>query len=108
MRVISSFNIRKEEKQTAIPSSNSSAHSERFALHRAAESLRSRVGRSKEYEVVSDKEKEQTKGPSFESWMWSSEFEETLKLEKTLIKKYKNIALEDAIPGKVVSNEQGE
>jgi uncharacterized protein len=98
--------FKKEQKQSV--QTNSTACSERFAIHRAAESLRSRVGRSKEYEVVSDKEKEQSKDPSFESWMWSSEFEEALKLEKTLIKKYENIALEDAIPGKVLSNEQGE
>jgi uncharacterized protein len=87
---------------------NSTAHSERFALQRAADSLRNRVTRSIEYEVVSEKEKAQSKGPSFDSWMWSSEFEEALKLEKTLIKKYKGITLECAIPGKVVSNDQGE
>jgi uncharacterized protein YprB with RNaseH-like and TPR domain len=102
------LSFRKEENQTAIPSSNSSAHSERFALNRAAESLRNRIGRSREFEVVSDKEKELSKRPSFESWMWGSEFEEALKLEKLLMKKYKGIDLEDAIPGKVVSNEQGE
>ena len=97
---------RKNRNNTA--QTNSTVPSERFALQRAADSLRNKIGRSREYEVVSDAEKEQSKGPSFESWMWSSEFEEALKLKKTLIKKYKNIALEDAIPGEVVSNEQGE
>ncbi len=99
--------FRKDEKQTAVQPYSSAPH-ERFALHRAAESLRSRIGRSREYEIVSDTEKAQSKGPSFESWMWNSEFEESLKLEKKLVKKYRDIDLEDAIPGKVVSNEQGE
>ncbi len=81
---------------------------ERFALQRAAESLRSRVGRSRDYEVVPDAEKEQSKGPSFESWMWNSEFDEALKLKRVVMKKYKGKDLEDVIPGKVVSNEQGE
>ena len=81
---------------------------ERSALHRAAESLSERVGDSKEYEVVSETAKEEPKRPSFESWMWGSEFEEALKLKRDLMKKYKDKDLEDAIPGKVVSNEQGE
>src|SRR4030067_2239299 len=70
----------KEEQKQPVQI-NSTAHSERFALQRAADSLRNKVGRSIEYEVVSDKEKEQSRGPSVESWMWSSEFEEALKLK---------------------------
>jgi uncharacterized protein YprB with RNaseH-like and TPR domain len=66
------------------------------------------VGQSKEYEVISGTEEEKPASPSFGGWMWNFEFEEALKLEKTLIKKYKDKDLEDAIPGKVVSNEQGE
>ena len=57
---------------------------------------------------MSDTEKEQSKGPSFESWMWNSEFDEALKLKRVVMKKYKGKDLEDVIPGKVVSNEQGE
>jgi uncharacterized protein YprB with RNaseH-like and TPR domain len=81
---------------------------EKLALFRAAESLRQRIGRSKEYEVVSETEKEQPKTPSFESWIWSSEYDDALKLEKKLIKQYRGKKLEDALSGKVVSNEQGE
>ena len=80
---------------------------EKFELNRAAESLRQRINHSKEFEVVSETEKEQTKR-SFESWIWSSEYDEALKLEKQLIKQYKDKELEDALSGKVVSNEQGE
>ena len=81
---------------------------EKSALSRAAESLRQRICQSKEYEVVSEKEKEEPKKPSFESWIWSSEYDEALKFEKTLTEQYKGKNLEDAISGKVVSNEQGE
>jgi len=80
---------------------------EKFSLNRAAESLRQRINHSKEFEVVSETEKEQPK-LSFESWIWSSEYDEALKLEKQLIKQYKDKDLEDALSGKVVSNEQGE
>ncbi len=81
---------------------------ERSALSRAAESLRQRVGESKEYTVVPETAKEEPKKPAFESWMWSSEYDEALKFEKTLIEQYKGKSLEDAIPGKIVSNQQGE
>ena len=88
-------------KQTILPK-------EKVALTRAAESLRQRINSSKEYEVVSETEKEQPKGPSFESWIWSSEYDEALKLEKQLIEQYNDKELEQALSGKVVSNEQGE
>jgi uncharacterized protein YprB with RNaseH-like and TPR domain len=58
--------------------------------------------------VVSESEKEEPKKPSFESWIWSSEYDEALKFEKTLTKQYQGRSLEDAISGKVVSNEQGD
>ena len=100
------LSFKKEEYLEPKPKSNS--FNEKFALNRVAESLSQRIGRSKEFEVVSDTEKEPPKAPSFESWIWSSEFDEALKLEKEFTKKYKGKNLEDAIPGKVVSNEQGE
>lgn len=83
---------------------------ERFALIRAAESLRERVVRSKEYEVISEteKDKEQPKGSGVESWIWSSEYDEALKLEKELIKQYKDKSLEESIAGKTIANQQGE
>jgi hypothetical protein len=99
--------FKKDQKQvTAQIHSNTSP--ERDALNRAAESLRSRVGRSRDYEVVPDAEKEQSKGPSFESWVWYSEFDEAFKLKRVVMKKYKGKDLEEVIPGKVVLNEQGE
>jgi uncharacterized protein YprB with RNaseH-like and TPR domain/DNA-directed RNA polymerase subunit RPC12/RpoP len=84
------------------------SYKEKSALSRAAESLRQRVGDAKEYEVVSETAKEGTKKPVFESWLWSNEYNDALYLESELIKKYQDKSLEDAISGKVVSNEQGE
>lgn len=81
---------------------------EKFALFRAAESLRQRIGQSKEYEVIPEKDHESQKLPAFESWIWSSEYDNALKFEKKLLKQYHGKTLEDALPGKVVSNEQGE
>lgn len=82
---------------------------ERDALLRAAESLRQRIASSKEYAVVSETKNvdEQPKGHSAESWMWSSEYDEALKLEEKLLKQHKGKSLEEAIAGNVISNEQG-
>jgi uncharacterized protein YprB with RNaseH-like and TPR domain len=101
------LSFRKQEKQ-AIVQTRSIVPAERQALNRAAESLSSRVGRSKEYEVISDAEEEQSRGSSFGSWMWGSEFDEALKLKRVVMKKYKGKELKEAIPGEVISNDQGE
>jgi uncharacterized protein len=95
--------------EQGIAKSNNS-FKEKFALIRAAESLRQRVARSKEYEVVSEteKDKEQPKRSAMESWIWSSENDEALKLERALIRQYIGKNLEESIAGKIVSNEQGE
>ena len=83
---------------------------ERFALSRAAESLRQRIDRSKEYTVIAESENETVPPPlpAFGSWMWNSEYEEALKFQGTLLKKYKDIKLEQAMPGELLSNEQGQ
>ncbi len=81
---------------------------EKSALSRAAESLRQKVGNSKEYEVISKTAQAESKKPAFDNWIWSSEYDLALKFEKTLIEKYHGKSLENALPGKVVSNEQGE
>ena len=83
------------------------AHKEKLALFRAAEGLRQRVGQSKEYEVISEKENTQ-KPSAFEGWLWRSEFEEALKFEKHLLKQYRGMSFEEVLPGRVVFNEQGQ
>jgi uncharacterized protein YprB with RNaseH-like and TPR domain len=96
------------QDQGTVTANSDNCVKEKSALNRAAESLRQRIGKSKEYVVVSESEKEEPKKPSFESWIWSSEYDEALKFEKTLTKQYQGRSLEDAISGKVVSNEQGD
>jgi uncharacterized protein YprB with RNaseH-like and TPR domain/DNA-directed RNA polymerase subunit RPC12/RpoP len=99
--------FRGEPGKSAI-NSNSNAHAEKVALQRAAESLRERVDSAREFEVLSEVENQQTTAPAFGSWLWSSEFDVALRFEKQLIKKYKGKTIEEAIPGEVVSNCQGE
>ncbi len=64
-------------------STTSESFKEKIALTQAAESLRERIKRSKEYEVIPETEKatDQPGGP-VESWIWSREYDEALKLEK--------------------------
>jgi len=81
---------------------------EKIALSRAAESLRQRIGHSREFEIVQETQKEQPKPPIFESWVWGNEYNDALYLESELVKQYLGKSLEDAIPGKTVSNQQGE
>lgn len=100
------LSFKKEEKPAVHTTSR--ALPERYALSRAAESLSRSVGQSKDYELVSDSGNEQSTGHSFGGWMWNFEFDEALKLERNLIKKYKGKDLEEVIPGRVVSNDQGE
>jgi len=80
------------------------------ALMRAAESLRQRATDAKEYTVVSETENEtdQSQTSPIESWIWDSEYQEALKLKQELIFKHKDKTLEEAIPGEILSNEQGQ
>lgn len=100
------------QKGTPIPTAQtvttSRAPEEKFALIRAAENLRQRIGRSREYEIVTETEEEQPKEPVAGYWIWNSEYDEAIKLEKNLTKQYKGKNLEETIPGKSLSNEQGE
>jgi uncharacterized protein YprB with RNaseH-like and TPR domain len=95
---------------TQPPSAFDDFSRDKRALMRAAESLRHRISDTREYEVVSDAEgkTEKFKRPGVESWIWNSEYDKALKLEKELVRKYKDKNLDAAIPGKVVSNDQGD
>ena len=105
------INFRVQDQGSTSETDSSRANDsfkERSAVSKAAESLRQRVGQSKEYEVVPETGKKEPKKYSSESWIWSSEYDEALRLEGKLIKLYKFKTLEEALPGKVISNEQGE
>lgn len=105
--LIANFRIQ-DQGLSSLPAKSDDSSKEKSTLSRAAESLKQRVGNSKEYEVVSETDKEETKKPIFESWIWGAEYNDALYLESELIKKYQDKSLEDAISGRVVSNEQGE
>jgi uncharacterized protein len=82
---------------------------ENSGLKRVAENLRQRSETTKEYEVLSEPEK--TSGvnrPNSEGWLFESDYDQALRLKSDLICKFEGKGLEEAIPGKVVSNEQGE
>lgn len=82
---------------------------EKLSLSRAAESLRQKIDRSKEYKVIDESEDEtEPPLPAFGSWLWSSEYEQALKFQSTLLKKYSGKKLEEAMPGELISNEQGQ
>jgi hypothetical protein len=103
--------ITKKLNPPKLPTSDpNNAEKDKSALKRAAESLKQRIGNIREYEIVSDlpKETESYQGKPVESWIWNSEFDKALKLEKQLVRKFKGKRLEEAIPGKVTSNEHGD
>jgi len=79
-------------------------------LVRVAQRLREKVKGSREYTVVSDsaaKPSEPITSP-VESWIWNTEYDDALKLERKLVSKFKEKSLEEAIPGNTISNDQGE
>jgi uncharacterized protein YprB with RNaseH-like and TPR domain len=92
----------------SVSQDTSSVSKERVALSRVAEGLRERISRLKEYAVVSENEFETQKSSVFESWIWHADYEQALKFEKLILKKYRGKSLEEALPGRVVSNIQGE
>jgi hypothetical protein len=92
-------------RTTQIPNNSSK---EKLALSRAAERFRQKIGRTKEYEVIPEVEQQKLRVSTFESWIWNSEYDEALKFEKYLLKQYEGKRLTDALPGKIVSNEQGD
>ena len=78
-------------------------------LKRAAENLRQRSQTTKEYEVLSEPEKQNAaNGVGSEGWIFESEYDQALRLKSELTRKFEGKSIEEAIPGKVVSNEHGE
>lgn len=64
-----------------------------------------RVERSREYEVV-ESEEEQTEA-FFESRIYGRQYDRAQRLLRSLLKKYQNVALTNALPGRIVSNSHG-
>jgi uncharacterized protein len=89
---------------------NNDSQKEKSAILKAAESLRQRAKDAKEFQIFSETENktEQTKSFAVQNWMWNSEYEDALQLKQELIRKHKGESLEKAIPGEVLTNEQGQ
>jgi uncharacterized protein len=82
---------------------------ENSELKRVAENLRQRSEITKEYEIFSKPEKKAgSDHPISEGWIFESDYDQALKLKTDLLLKFEGRGLEEAIPGKVISNEQGE
>ena len=78
-------------------------------LKRVAEALRQRSQTTKEYEVLHEPETQKaTERKASEGWLFESEYDQALRLKLELTRKFEGKGLEEAIPGKVVSNEHGE
>jgi uncharacterized protein YprB with RNaseH-like and TPR domain len=79
------------------------------AMLHAAESLRVRSQTTKEYQIVTEPPKTQVPTHAgCEGWIYSSEFDLALQLKADLTRKFEGIFLEEALPGKTMSNVQGE
>lgn len=81
-----------------------------FSIQKAAENLIRKARIRKKYSMVSKEEQFQSKNHRINKnqWVFDSDQEKALKLKKDLFLKFKNQTLEQAIPGKVVSNIYGE
>ena len=108
--IADSFRKRQVSFDRMNDSKSENASKEKTALMRAAESIRQRAVCVKGYEIVSEAQMrtEQNQATPNEGWIWNSEYEDALKLKQDLVLKYKGKTLEEAIPGEVLSNEQGQ
>ena len=82
---------------------------ESFFLDRAAHNLNNKIKNRKEYFVFSQKETQ--KKPDVkekEQYLFNCEYEDALNLKRKLIKQFEKKTLEQAIPGKILSNKHGE
>ena len=80
---------------------------DKLGFIRAVEILRQRVTQRKEYSVIPEAQHETKSSMINEMWIWNNDYNKSLELEKKLCQKFMGKKLEDAMPGKVVSNDQG-
>ena len=100
--------VQEPSESSEIKKSANSFSEDKLGLIRAVESLRQRVTQRKEYSIVSETQEETQSSMMGEMWIWNEEYNKSLELEKRLCEKFEGKKLEDAIAGKVVSNDQGE
>jgi uncharacterized protein YprB with RNaseH-like and TPR domain len=104
-----SMQFTKQLIKTKSESTAAEQVNQNLGLTRVAENLRQRSQTTKEYNVLPEPKKQETAERTFsESWIFESEYDQALRLKSELTRKFEGKGLEEAIPGKVVSNEQGE
>jgi uncharacterized protein YprB with RNaseH-like and TPR domain len=82
---------------------------ERFSFQKAAENLSYRTMSKREYSIVTKNELiKKTKTRENQWWLMQIEHKNAQMLKKQLMKKFKKKSLEQAIPGKVISNDHGD
>jgi len=77
---------------------------------RVAATLNEKAKALRKYEVthIPEKKTRFSFRPGSEAKIWSSEYEEAIRLKEQLVREFEGKALEEAIPGRVASNEYGE
>ena len=91
------------------PHAESEENRENKDLKRVAQNLRQRTQTTKEYQILPQPEQhENSEGGVSEGWIYESEYDQALKLKADLSRKFEGKSLEEAIQGKVVSNEHSE
>jgi uncharacterized protein YprB with RNaseH-like and TPR domain/predicted nucleic acid-binding Zn-ribbon protein len=100
---------RKNETKAINSESEASNKDKNADLTRVAQNLRQKSETTKEYKVVVTKPVKPEKYGTMvsEGWIYGSEFDEALKLKTELLAQFEGKSLEEAIPGKILSNEHG-
>ena len=96
-------------RDNSIQNKFSKTSNEYFSFQRAARNISYKTINQKDYSVFSEIEiekKSETKENQW--WLIQNEHEKALNLKKRLMEKNKDESLEQAIPGKIISNKQGE
>lgn len=81
---------------------------DRERLESIAEKLRYREGDWKEYDVIEDGQEGTVDDDFMPSWIYDREYDRGLKVKKKYMDLYREVRLEDAIKGRVVSGDSGE
>jgi uncharacterized protein YprB with RNaseH-like and TPR domain len=100
---------RKYKKEESDKKGSNDDRTAFFSIQKAAENLIKKAKNRKEFSIVSKQAQLQSERPNINKnrWVFNSDHQKALKLKKTLFKKFKNKTLQEAIPGKVVSNNYG-
>lgn len=75
---------------------------------RAIKSLERMLSLKREYEILEEEGEKDFEAGYIPNWVLNSNYFQVMKLKKRLLGEYEGVSLEEAIPGKVISNDFGE